>query len=178
MRLAKYLVIIAAMALIATGSATASSLITSRKIADNTIASRDIRNGTIEFRDLSAPVQQALTRKNPPAGVSAPVEAPVGPAGAQGATGAAGPTGAPGATGATGQSGTNGANAILAPTIVPGEIAHLTGSVEVPCPAGTHGVGVAAIPASVRFHVNAVSVTFTSELGQVGDPVPVEAICA
>ena len=85
---------VVALALGATGSATAAKLVTGK----------DIRNGTITAKDLSKSLRAQLGLR--------------GPTGPAGAAGAAGAPGAPGAQGAPGQPGPAGSTADVMPTVL------------------------------------------------------------
>lgn len=119
------LVILAALAVIGTGTAAASKLITGRDIKNHTITSVDLKDGAVNShkildghvyrRDLSRGVQRQLDRHaangkdGAPGGTGAQgARGPTGPTGTTGPTGPAGPEGNPGATGETGPQGPKG----------------------------------------------------------------------
>jgi hypothetical protein len=101
---------IVAVVLTVTGTAAASSLITSSNIKDGTIQARDIKKGTITRSRLASSVQAALAKATSPVSVqgSAPQPGQAGPAGLQGAKGDTGAQGLKGDTGAQGLKGEKG----------------------------------------------------------------------
>lgn len=145
--------VLAVALLLAAGSATAASLITSSQIKD----------GTIQLKDLSKATRKALASGKGEAGD----RGAAGPAGAAGATGPAGPTGAPGAVGATGRDGAAGTSATSMWAVVSAGGALVRGSGVVSVGGGS-SAGV--LPYRVQFDRDATNCAAVVTLGLPGEP--------
>jgi hypothetical protein len=154
------------------GTATASSLITSRTIKDGTIQARDLSK-TLRGQ-INAHSVPVYGPSGPPGATGATGSGPTGATGAMGATGATGPKGDNGAPGVDGQDGRDGIVTLQRVTQNFYFVAQDTRELMIPCPAGTKGLSIGYTEDSLVFSVREANVsdggaTFTAKNNGPGD---------